>query len=128
VLGEGRSELPDRIDAVTRDAIADLQVPHAVPLRLSWSPGMLWLHEEGQLGPTGITVFDALDDEELKVMIAESLQDQFFFETATAYGESRPACPGHPHPAKPEILDGAAWWTCPATGEPVVKFGSIAAG
>ena len=42
-----------------------------------------------------------------------------------AWAEARPACPGHRHPALAQVLDGEAWWTCPAAGTRLGRFGTL---
>ena len=54
----------------------------------------------------------------LLIALAEGLQENFS-ETREAWGQARPACPGHTHPAVPNELDGVAWWTCPHDGAPI---------
>jgi hypothetical protein len=60
----------------------------------------------------------------LLVRLAGQMQD-FFHESAGAWGEARPPCPGHSHPARPEVLDGGAWWTCPADGRRIARVGAL---
>lgn len=62
---------------------------------------------------------------ELAVGLADYLQEQFFPETTEAWGQARPRCPGHGHPATPELIDGNAWWTCPLDGHAVARFGAL---
>jgi hypothetical protein len=58
----------------------------------------------------------------LHVRIAERLQDNLP-EVATSWGEARPRCPGHPHPARPVEHDRAAWWSCPKNQSLLVPIG-----
>ena len=62
------------------------------------------------------------------VEFAYWLQDQFFAETDQASAEARPECPGHPHPAVPEELDGAAWWVCPIDDRRIAMIGALGPG
>jgi hypothetical protein len=62
---------------------------------------------------------------EMAVNLADHLQDQFFPETGGAWGQARPACPGHAHPAEPRLIDGVAWWTCPRDGRTFARFGML---
>jgi len=62
---------------------------------------------------------------ELAVGLADYLQEQFFPETAAAWGQARPPCLGHRHPAEPQLIDGDAWWTCPAEGRAIAPFGAL---
>jgi hypothetical protein len=63
---------------------------------------------------------------ELAVSLADHLQEQFFPETRGAWGQARPQCPGHAHPALAQLVDGDAWWTCPLDGRAVARFGTLA--
>jgi hypothetical protein len=38
-------------------------------------------------------------------------------EQDETWGQARPPCPGHPHPAITRVCDGLAWWCCPKTGD-----------
>ena len=44
---------------------------------------------------------------------------------ALAWAQPRPECPGHPHPAVPELIDGESWWVCLTEGHPVARFGEL---
>jgi hypothetical protein len=102
--------LAEILDVVLRD----LQRPEPVAIRVGWTPadtdrsGLLWFEEVGHQGMTGVNVPET-DDAYLTVLLADALQDQFFSETSAAWGEARPACPGHTHPAMVDLRDGAAW-------------------
>jgi hypothetical protein len=69
---------------------------------------------------------DDFSPAELAVTLADHLQEQFFPETGGAWGQARPACPGHAHPAEPQLIDGDAWWTCPQDGHAFAQFGTLA--
>jgi hypothetical protein len=60
------------------------------------------------------------------LVLADWLQDQFFPETRSAWGEARPACPGHPHPARAVNVADEAWWTCPLDGRRIARIGRVA--
>jgi hypothetical protein len=115
--------LRQAVDAV----LADLQQPTPINVRLQYEPasGILWVSEAGEslmgCGPWG--------EEErgvwLLVDLADELQEQFFPETRGAWGQARPECPGHPHPAHPEEIDGEAWWICPADGRQIAVVGRL---
>jgi hypothetical protein len=47
----------------------------------------------------------------LLVLIADILQEDLA-ETEVAWGQARPPCPNHPHPARPVVLEAEAWWIC----------------
>ncbi|CUU56401.1 hypothetical protein Ga0074812_107285 [Parafrankia irregularis] len=64
-------------------------------------------------GTTERRVQPTTDPAELAVDLANWLQDAL----ADAWiSDPAPACPGHPHPLRPEVHDGAPWWACPAGG------------
>jgi hypothetical protein len=52
--------------------------------------------------------------EDLAFGIQEHLSEQ-----RSTWGQARPPCPGHLHPAVVWIHDGAAWWTCPLERTPL---------
>lgn len=58
----------------------------------------------------------------LLVLVAELLQEALV-ETRTAWGESRPRCPHHRHPARPALRGGEAWWICPSTNKQLWRIG-----
>ena len=64
------------------------------------------------------------DPAEILFELADQLQEQFFPETFGAWGEARPACPGHTHPAEPTVIDSIACWICPTTGEALGRIGA----
>ena len=57
--------------------------------------------------------------------MAGELQEYFFCESDGAWAQARPECPGHPHPAVPELIDGESWWVCLTEGHPVARFGEL---
>jgi hypothetical protein len=118
--------------------LVDLQRPTPLDLAIGWidgdSPGSgtllfaeVGVQPEGQQGGGGVGV-DVVRDEfaEMTVRLADQLQEQFFPESEGAWGEARPACPGHGHPAVPDVRDSAALWTCPLTGAVVGRIGALA--
>ena len=48
-------------------------------------------------------------------LLASRLQD-YVVESTLNWGAAVPECPGHRHPADAATVDGAAVWSCPATG------------
>ena len=131
------------VDAV----LADLQLPRPVPVEVSYvyerehllTPYELEvLHEppirsgewtvlvrETDKGGVAFSVWPELRGGELMERLADYLQEQFFPETSAAWGEARPACPGHTHPAVPSFDESTAiaWWSCPATGVDLIEIG-----
>jgi hypothetical protein len=45
-------------------------------------------------------------------------------ETAVAWGQARPPCPRHPHPARPVIRDAEAWWICESDNALLYRVGN----
>ena len=70
----------------------------------------------GNLVPRG------LSGAELLVRVAELLQEELA-ETQLGWGQARPPCPYHPHPARPVMIDGQAWWICERLGESLYRIG-----
>ncbi len=52
--------------------------------------------------------------------VADRLQDAFV-ESSDGFGQPRPRCPGHPHPAGCE----EGWWRCPRTGDRLGRVGEL---
>ncbi|MGH2884505.1 MAG: hypothetical protein ACRDPA_17710 [Solirubrobacteraceae bacterium] len=57
----------------------------------------------------------------LVAWVAEILQEDLA-ETEVAWGQARPPCPYHPHPARPVVRDGEAWWICERLNEPLYRI------
>lgn len=148
---EPPSALRDLVDLV----LGDLQASEPIPVQVGWhpnyvSPGSavlgcedpptpyLMFSEPGPWGGVGWTPAapgaggedrewgDEFTPAEMAVGLADYLQEQFFPEAAAAWGQARPLCPGHSHPAEPRLIDGDAWWTCPRDGHEVARFGALA--
>jgi hypothetical protein len=118
--------LPKWLIGAVDATLADLQCPTPVPIELGYetTAGILWVSERGERTQYGYEPRD-LRDIQLLVDLAEWLAEQFVSETRAAWGEPRPPCPGHPHPAVTDERDGQAW--CPATERPVSRVGSLCA-
>ena len=71
----------------------------------------------GNLVPRGLA------GAELLAWVAEVLQ-QDLAETQVGWGQARPPCPHHPHPARPVVRDDQAWWICERLGEPLYQIGA----
>ena len=65
---------------------------------------------------------------DLLVAVADVIQNDVNFWLPGAWGEALPPCPGHPHPMDARVLDEAAWWVCPGSGDPVRRVGEPPAG
>jgi hypothetical protein len=74
------------------------------------------VESDGQYGGFGVNMSAGLEN--LLVAIASETQD-FISDFDDSWGDARPPCPGHPHPAWAKELDGEAWWTLPSNGSAV---------
>jgi hypothetical protein len=54
--------------------------------------------------------------------LADILQEDLA-ESSSAWGESRPPCPYHPHPARAHLRDGEAWWVCESRDDRLYRIG-----
>jgi hypothetical protein len=110
--------------------LSDLQRPHRLELELRVEPrgdgGVVWVSERGGAGAAGRDLPDRSSPRvELLVSWAAWMQEQVFPEASGAWGEARPECPGHPHPASAVELDHEAWWVCPVDGRRVGRIGQL---
>ncbi|MEU3186749.1 hypothetical protein ABZ707_21475 [Streptomyces sp. NPDC006923] len=62
---------------------------------------------------TSVLLEESLTVDEAVALLAEQLQEGVLEHTG---GTPAPPCPGHSHPAVPEVVDGVASWTCPEDG------------
>ena len=63
-----------------------------------------------------------LSGPDLMVLVAGILQEGLA-ETEVAWGQARPPCPYHPHPARTALWNGDAWWVCERVEEPLYRIG-----
>jgi hypothetical protein len=107
--------------------LPDFQQPTVIEVLVGFEAcrGVLWFSEPGVSGRTGFRL-SAEGETEGLVQIADWLQEQFFIESIGAWGEARPACPGHQHPARAEQIDGEAWWVCPSDSHKIAPIGRFA--
>ena len=115
---------------VLEPVLGDLQQPRPVDVIVELEPrdhvDLVWFSERGQLGSFGLGLPDPTTPRDaLLAQWADQLQEQFFPETHGAWGEARPECPGHPHPAQAIERDGEAWWVCPADGRSLARIGHL---
>ncbi len=109
--------------------LPDFQRPRPVEVLAGYDTarGMVWIGERGEGDRAGFPILERPDDEtttQLLISLADWLGEQFFPETRVAWGEARPECPGHPHPAVVVELDGTAWWVCPTDGRQISRVGA----
>jgi hypothetical protein len=102
-----------------------------IPLRVSYVA-------DPDLAGWGIISFEAPDGKRfgfgvssdepevtLLVSLASGLQENIP-EIASAWGQARPRCPGHTHPASPLVSQATAWWACPIDDHLIAQIGSFA--
>ena len=70
----------------------------------------------------GRFVSRSLDPLDLLLAVAEIVQDECA-ETTAGWGQPRPPCPYHPHPARPAARNGEAWWICTLRDERLYRIG-----
>jgi hypothetical protein len=117
--------LPPWLQAPVAAVLRDLQQPTEVPIRLAYDTGTLWVAEVGDTAGTGVDV-GRERGASLLVVLADQLQEQFVPETQVAWGEPRPLCPGHPHPAQARLKGGEAVWICPDGEAVLAPIGQLA--
>jgi hypothetical protein len=123
--------LPEWLAGPLQEVLRDMQQPRALELAIWWEPpfdtewGLVWCTEVGERGRAGMGVTPMESVEDLKVHIADWMQDQWFPETAGAWVEARPECPAHTHPAAPGIPDDVAVWACPKDGRVLARIGEL---
>ena len=113
------NELPDWLVEPLRVVLGDMGVS---PRRLRFDGEYVRL----QVGGERIAVWADLEErgDELVVRLADRLQEDIS-ETRDLWGEPRPQCPGHTHPASAELLDNEAWWVCPRDRRRLARIGSL---
>jgi hypothetical protein len=123
--------LPDWLRPQVETVLGDLQQPTPINLQLGYDSddelehfGVVQFRETDGTG-FGVGVVTNAPEGDLLIALAEGLQENFS-ETRGAWGQARPACAGHTHPAAPNELDGVAWWTYPQDGTPITPIGTLA--
>jgi hypothetical protein len=115
---------------VLEPVLADLQHPRPIDIIVELEPrddgALVWFSERGQSGGFGLGIPDpGTPRSVVRAAWADQLQEQFFPEAKGGWGEARPECPGHPHPAHAVERDGEAWWVCPIDSRPIAKLGQL---
>ena len=114
---------PDWARDVVKRCLHDLQQPTAIDVDLEWLADRATRLPDPNSGGDGYSFSYHPAGNEVVVAFADLLQEHVFPESDGAWGEARPACPGHRHPAKPTLSHGAAWWICPDTRERLSLIG-----
>jgi hypothetical protein len=115
------SELPEWLVEPLRVVLGDMGV---TARRLRYDGEYVWLQAGGER--IAVWTDDEARGDELRVLLADRVQDEIV-ETRDLWGRPLPPCPGHTHPLSAELLDGSAWWVCPADRRRVARIGSLGA-
>ena len=99
----------------------ELAEPPRVTMKLPQLPDDLDPDEPTSYGG-GNWVPRSLTGARLLVLIADILQESLA-ETSVAWGQARPPCPSHSHPAAPVLRDREAWWVCRSARTPLYRIG-----
>jgi hypothetical protein len=121
-LAQSRIRLQERKFTAT-DASRRLGLPISESELVGWVSEWPVSARGHKAGPkSSLWVLPATERAELRVDLAGWLQDVIADE---GISEAAPPCPGHPHPMRPEVHKGQAWWVCP-TGGPVRPWAETA--
>lgn len=124
----GAGPAPPDVTAALLAVLRDMQAASLI-VGVGWvpetatGPPMLFVRDSDGSG-VGMPV-PCADPAGLAVQIAHGLQDYAVPESGPLWGEARPACPGHGHPAEAIEHDGVAWWRCPASGRLLARLGAL---
>jgi hypothetical protein len=129
-MPSGWIELPEWLAAPATAVFADIQGENPIPgVRLLAKelddPDVLLIGvfaPDGSGGGGGSAVTPATDPVQMLLTIADIVQGECA-ETAGGWGQARPACPYHPHPARPAERAGEAWWICERRDERLYRIG-----
>jgi hypothetical protein len=105
-------------------ALRDLQGADPIELVVEYEATPV-VREAGSGEKTVLWIPPDADPEELVWSFADQLQEQVFPETYAAWGQARPRCPGHAHPASAELVGDHAMWICPSSGQPLARIGYL---
>jgi hypothetical protein len=123
---EENAPLPEWLSEAIDPLMSDFQQPHPIPVTIGFD-GLredLWIRERDR-GGAGFGLRGEGRGASLMVTLAHWLQEQFFWESRGAWGEPRPSCPGHTHPAYAAEIGGDAWWLCPRDHHAIARVGSL---
>ena len=74
-------------------------------------------------GGGGQPLSPTMSQTQMLLIVADVLQEACA-ETTAGWGQSRPPCPYHPHPARAAERDGEAWWICERHDEALYRIGT----
>jgi hypothetical protein len=121
--------LPDKLRPLVEKVLADMQHPAPLQLEAGYLAdnepgGGIVLVQPNDDSSYGFGIDLAANETDLLIAIADGVSEHIS-ETPEGWGQARPPCPGHPHPAEPTEYEGAAWWRCPRDGTPIARIGSF---
>jgi hypothetical protein len=123
---------PQWLTSAVEAVLADFQHPSPIPLKVSYAAlggDDCWTVVIEEVGGRSRSFEADAEDRDaglhLHERLAWDLQQYLLLETLTAWGEGRPPCPGHSHPASPSTT-GEALWICPRDGRAVGRIGQLA--
>ncbi len=126
--------VPEWLRPIAADVLSDLEDPSPIGLRLGFARdtevqtfASLLVFAPGELGYYGFGIDLQSERAALLIAIAFGIQEHLP-ELARCWGEARPRCPGHGHPAAARLLGSRAHWVCPQTGAAVGQIGRLVAG
>ncbi|MDX3853943.1 hypothetical protein [Streptomyces sp. AK02-01A] len=113
VVAERESEAPATESAFTSRLRVDGEVEPGEPSSAEDREAVLVTLAFDDDSSTSVFLEESLTEDEAVALLAEQLQESVLEHTG---GTPAPPCPGHSHPAVPEVVDGVASWTCPEDG------------
>jgi hypothetical protein len=113
------AEIVEATRAVGHDLLASAEVRAQFP-ELDWA----YRVEDRALSFINRQTCFFLTEQSLSAMATTVMTaDAVHFELTGYKFVQWPMCPSHQHPMNASVVDGAAWWTCMRTGEPVCRIG-----
>jgi hypothetical protein len=121
--------LPPDLVALASDVVADLDGVEPLGMTLEYEP----IDEPAGAGRVKVTVggcrygfgiFLPAPEAEILLALADGIQEHLP-ECREAWGQARPECPGHAHPAAARVVANTAYWTCPTDARRLARVGEL---
>jgi hypothetical protein len=126
---------PSWLAAAAQKVLGDVWPPEGAPLVVRY-------RIENDLDDFGVVTFTRPDgrrfgfgvaedasEADLLVALADGVQENLpkagFGGSVEALAEASPICPGHSHAARPIVLGGTGWWSCPRDDRRIAPIGSL---
>jgi hypothetical protein len=116
--------LPRRVAEGAEGVLNDLQGNDPITISLSYRPDVGGVIVTVAECSYGFGIDPGAPSAEMLVALAEGIQEHLP-ECPAAWGEARPACPGHPHPAVAKLVGDSAYWVCPNDGHRLGLIGAL---